>query len=134
MRGPAIVLGLLLAIPASAAPKTFTFRLTGEPETLDWNRAHTPVENYLLMNLMEGLVAFDSKMNVVPALAKRGIGKLAVMCPAFVADCLETLEEIGMRAKADFEAAGGNELVLIPSLNAHPRWVESVDAMIRARI
>jgi oligopeptide transport system substrate-binding protein len=50
--------------------KTFTFRLTGDPETLDWNRAHTSVETWLLTNLMEGLVTYDAKMNVVPALAE----------------------------------------------------------------
>jgi oligopeptide transport system substrate-binding protein len=48
----------------------FNFRLTGDPETLDWNRAHTAMETFLLMNLMDGLVAFDSKLKVVPALAK----------------------------------------------------------------
>ncbi len=68
--GSAAPVPALAAGPAPAPGKTFTFRLTGEPETLDWNRAHTPIENYLLMNLMEGLVAFDEKMKVIPALAK----------------------------------------------------------------
>ena len=54
-----------------AGPRTFTFRLQGEPETLDWNRAHTTGETYLLMNLMEGLVELDSKLRVVPRLAER---------------------------------------------------------------
>jgi ferrochelatase len=51
------------------------------------------------------------------------------MCPAFVADCLETLEEIGIRAKEQFKAAGGEELVLVPSLNATPAWIDAVAAM-----
>ncbi len=59
-------------------------------------------------------------------LAAKGVKRLAVMCPAFVADCLETLEEIGMRAKAQFTAAGGEELVLVPSLNSSPAWVNAV--------
>jgi ferrochelatase len=71
---------------------------------------------------------------VVPALAKRGVGKLAVMCPAFVADCLETLEEIGMRADEQFKTAGGGELKLVPSLNSHPAWVDAVEAMVRERL
>jgi oligopeptide transport system substrate-binding protein len=50
--------------------QTFTFRLPGDPETLDWNRAHTSVETWLLTNLMEGLVTHDEKMGVVPALAE----------------------------------------------------------------
>lgn len=66
---------------------------------------------------------------VLDELPKKGVRRLAVFCPAFVADCLETLEEIGMRAKAQFLAAGGEELVLIPSLNASPRWIEAVAAM-----
>ena len=63
--------------------------------------------------------------------ARRSAGKkrLAVLCPAFVADCLETLEEIGIRAREQFKAAGGEELVLVPSLNATPRWVDAVAAI-----
>lgn len=55
---------------AFAQSGTFTFRIQGEPETLDWNRAHTPIETYLLMNLMEGLLTFDSQFKVAPALAE----------------------------------------------------------------
>lgn len=68
---------------------------------------------------------------VVPALAGEGVRKLAVFCPAFVADCLETLEEIGMRAREDFTAAGGESLELVPSLNVHPTWVDAVETLIR---
>lgn len=63
---------------------------------------------------------------VIEDLAKRGVKRLAVMCPAFVADCLETVEEIGIRAKAQWKAAGGEDLVLVPSLNATPGWIEAV--------
>jgi len=68
---------------------------------------------------------------VLPELARRGVKRVAVFCPAFVADCLETLEEIGIRAEADFKAAGGEALRLVPSLNAHPAWVRSAAALIR---
>jgi ferrochelatase len=67
---------------------------------------------------------------VIPALARRGVKKLAVFCPAFVADCLETLEEIGIRARRDFIAAGGESLELVPSLNTHPTWVAAVEQLI----
>jgi len=63
---------------------------------------------------------------VIDELGKRGVRRVAVLCPAFVADCLETLEEIGIRAREQFRAAGGEELVLVPSLNASERWVEAV--------
>ncbi|HEX7841267.1 MAG TPA: ferrochelatase [Kofleriaceae bacterium] len=62
-------------------------------------------------------------------LARGGTRRLAVMCPAFVADCLETVEEIGIRARAQFKAAGGEELVLVPSLNATAPWVDAVCAI-----
>jgi ferrochelatase len=67
---------------------------------------------------------------VIPALAKQGVRKLAVFCPAFVADCLETLEEIGIRARADFQAAGGERLELMTSLNAEPVWVAAVEQLV----
>jgi ferrochelatase len=69
---------------------------------------------------------------VLPELARAGKKRVVVFCPAFVADCLETLEEIGIRAKHDFVAAGGESLTLVPSLNSSPRWVETVAAMARA--
>jgi protoporphyrin/coproporphyrin ferrochelatase len=68
---------------------------------------------------------------VLPELAKKGVKKIAVLCPAFVADCLETLEEVRLRGKEDFVKAGGEELVLIPSLNSHPAWVRAVVAMTK---
>ena len=64
-------------------------------------------------------------------LAAQGKKRLVVFCPAFVADCLETLEEIGIRAQHDFVAAGGERLTLVPSLNASPLWVEAIVALVR---
>ena len=66
---------------------------------------------------------------VIDELAKQGKKRLAVLCPAFVADCLETLEEIGIRAREQWQAAGGEELVLVPSLNATPAWIAAVCAI-----
>ncbi len=68
---------------------------------------------------------------VLPELAQRGVKRLAVMCPAFVSDCLETLEEIGLRAREQFVEAGGEALALVPSLNAHPEWVDAVVRLVR---
>ncbi len=67
--------------------------------------------------------------HLLDELPKKGIKKLAVLCPAFVADCLETVEEIGIRAKEQWRAAGGEELTLVPSLNATRPWVDAVAAM-----
>jgi ferrochelatase len=66
----------------------------------------------------------------LPKLAERGVKKLLVMCPAFVSDCLETLEEIGIRGRQTFLDAGGTELTLIPCLNEHPMWLETLEKMI----
>lgn len=70
---------------------------------------------------------------VLPELARAGKKRLAIMCPAFVADCLETVEEIGIRAREQWRLLGGEDLLLVPSLNAEPRWVEAVAGMIRGR-
>jgi ferrochelatase len=59
-------------------------------------------------------------------LGRAGVKRLLVMCPAFVADCIETLEEIGQRGQEQFRAAGGEELVLVPCLNDHPQWVSAL--------
>jgi ferrochelatase len=62
-------------------------------------------------------------------LGKAGVKKLLVMCPAFVADCIETLEEIGQRGLEQFREAGGEELVLVPCVNDHPQWVEALQTL-----
>jgi len=57
-------------------------------------------------------------------LAKNGVRKVLVICPAFVTDCLETLEEIEIRGQQVFKDAGGESLTLIPCLNDNPEWVK----------
>jgi len=62
-------------------------------------------------------------------LAAQGVKRLLVMCPAFVADCIETLEEIGDRGAEQFKEAGGEELVLIPCLNDDPNWAAALSKL-----
>ncbi len=62
----------------------------------------------------------------IEELAQNGIKSLAILSPAFVADCLETLEELGIRGKESFLEAGGEKFKMIPSLNTNPKWVETV--------
>ncbi|WP_273151189.1 ferrochelatase [Methylophaga thiooxydans] len=57
-------------------------------------------------------------------LAQAGAKKVLVICPAFVTDCLETLEEIAIRGEEVFKQAGGHSLSLIPCMNDHPAWVD----------
>jgi ferrochelatase len=67
------------------------------------------------------------------ALPKRGIKKLLVICPTFVSDCLETLEEIGIRGRATFLNAGGKEFAQIPCLNEHPLWIAALEKMVKKK-
>lgn len=64
-------------------------------------------------------------------LAQQGVKNLLVFSPAFVTDCLETVEEIGIQEKKNFLEHGGESLTLVPSLNSHPKWAETVVSMIR---
>ena len=97
----------------SLAPGTFSYSFQSRLGRTPWIKPYTDL--------------------VLPELAQKGIKRLAVFSPAFVADCLETVEEIGIRAKEQWQALGGEELVLIPSLNAHPTWVNGVADMVLER-
>lgn len=63
---------------------------------------------------------------------KEGIRKLLILCPAFVSDCLETLEEIAIRGRETFVAAGGEAYKMIPCLNVGPLWVQALAGWVRA--
>lgn len=87
-------------------------------------------------------VAFQSRLGRDPwlkpytdfelvRLAKSGTKNLLVICPAFVSDCLETLEEVAMRGRETFLDAGGNQFSLIPCLDEHPRWLDALEAIVR---
>ncbi|MFL9482393.1 ferrochelatase [Chitinophagaceae bacterium LWZ2-11] len=65
----------------------------------------------------------DIRLEEMP---KEGIKKLLILCPAFVSDCLETLEEIEERGKESFMNAGGESYTMIPCLNTHPLWVSTI--------
>lgn len=86
-------------------------------------------------------IAFQSRLGRDPWLkpytdheverfARAGVKKMLVICPAFVSDCLETIEEIGIRARDSFVAAGGEKLTLIPCLNEHPAWLQTLQTMV----
>ncbi|HUC84372.1 MAG TPA: ferrochelatase [Candidatus Acidoferrales bacterium] len=64
-------------------------------------------------------------------LARAGVKRLLIMSPAFVADCLETLEELGIRGKQTFFAAGGESFTLLPCLNEHPAWIAALENMAK---
>jgi ferrochelatase len=66
-------------------------------------------------------------------LPKEGVKKLLIVCPAFVSDCLETLEEIAEEGKEEFMDAGGEMFTAIPCLNVQPLWVETLLKLVRAQ-
>ncbi len=70
---------------------------------------------------------------VLPELYNKGIRKLAVCCPSFVADCLETIEEIGIRAREQWQNLGGESFTLIPCVNTDPLWIQGIQAIIDAK-
>ncbi len=87
-------------------------------------------------------VAFQSRLGrdrwiepftdrALPELAARGLRRLAVACPSFAADCLETLEEIGIRAREQWRALGGADFLLVPCPNADPAWVRALAGLAR---
>jgi len=87
-------------------------------------------------------VAFQSRLGRDPwlspytdqrivELARSGARRLLVICPAFVSDCLETIEEIGMRGRETYLAAGGVEFTRIPCLNENPLWIEVLEGMVK---
>lgn len=87
------------------------------------------------------VVAFQSRLGrtswikpytdmLLPDIRKKGVKHIAVVSPSFVADCLETLEEINIRMRTQWLSLGGKEFTFIPSLNAEPQWVQALIDMI----
>lgn len=66
----------------------------------------------------------------IQELAKQGHKEIAVVCPGFTADCLETLDEMGNEAQEEFEEFGGEKVHLIPCLNTHDIWIENLAQIV----
>ncbi len=89
--------------------------------------------------------AFQSRLGKMPwikpytdeilvKLISQGIKRIAVVCPSFVADCLETLEEIGIRLKSQWIEIGGTQLTLIPCLNDSEPWLDAIIDITNIRV
>ena len=87
-------------------------------------------------------IAFQSRLGRDPWLepythqilenyGSKGFGRLLMISPSFVADCLETLEEMGMGGAGIYKTAGGKEFKLIPCLNDHSAWIGFLESRIR---
>jgi ferrochelatase len=91
----------------------------------------------LALSSEDYLTTFQSRLGRIPwikpytdviikKLAKDGVKHLVIACPSFVCDCLETLEEIGLRAREQWLAAGGESLTLVPCVNGDAGWVKNI--------
>jgi ferrochelatase len=63
---------------------------------------------------------------VIEDLAAKGVKRILVLCPAFTADCLETIYEVGVEYDELFKEKGGEHMQLVESLNTHPLWIEAL--------
>ncbi|PWE00687.1 ferrochelatase [Marinilabilia rubra] len=95
----------------------------------------------LNLNDEEYSVSFQSRLgsdkwlgpatsDVLAQLPGKGVKKILVVTPAFVSDCLETIEEIGMEGRETFLEAGGEKFTAIPCLNLSDEWVEAIGKMV----
>lgn len=93
----------------------------------------------------EALVTFQSRFGraewlkpytaeVLERLGREKTGRVDVVCPGFVADCLETLEEIALEGKATFLSAGGREYHYVPCLNERPDWIAALADIATANL
>ncbi len=100
-------------------------------------RCHLPAERYF--------ISFQSRLGrsewirpytdeVIVEMAKKGVKRILAVCPSFVADCLETLEEIAIRNRETFLEAGGHDLFLVPALNDHPSWVSGLSQILSTHL
>ena len=68
---------------------------------------------------------------VIEELAKKGSKRLLVFCPAFVADCLETVYEVSVEYGDEFKKLGGEQVQLVESLNGHPLWIDALEGLVK---
>lgn len=101
------LIGDQLGIPQSKRGFSFQSRLGRDP----WLKPYTAVR--------------------LEELPKEGVKKVLVVCPAFVSDCLETIEEMGEEGKETFLHAGGEKFTLIPCLNVHPLWISTMAKWVK---
>ena len=100
------------------------------------------ISNALRLSKEQYEVAFQSRLGstpwikpytdlLLPELIQKGIKNIAVVCPSFVADCLETLEEVDIRLRQQWKTLGGQQFIFIPCLNDTPLWVKALANMVK---
>ncbi len=107
-----------------------TTKLTAELLALPDNKVEQTFQSRLGRD--KWLTPYTAKR--LSELPKEGIKKLLVVCPAFVSDCLETLEEIAEQGKQTFLEAGGESFTMIPCLNTNTLWVATIEKLIKNKL
>ncbi|MEO5334364.1 MAG: ferrochelatase [Magnetococcus sp. YQC-5] len=72
--------------------------------------------------------------DILARLPAEGIRRIVVVCPGFVADCLETLEEMAVQGRETFLRAGGEQFVYLPCLNDLPVWIDALADMVQQEL
>jgi ferrochelatase len=116
----------------------------GDPYDAQCKRTAARLAQALALESGKWSISFQSRLGtqpwlqpytdkVLPVLATQGIQSLDVICPGFSADCLETLEEVAIRYREDFLAAGGKSFRYIPALNASDSFINFLSALVKER-
>lgn len=117
----------------------------GDPYHCQCFKTTRLVREYLGWDKSKLMVTFQSRFGptkwlepytdvTLEELPKKGVKKVAILAPAFSADCIETLEEIAMQGKETFMEAGGEQFAYIPCLNASPGGMDMIEAMVRREL
>ena len=113
----------------------------GDPYHCECQKSGRLIAEGLGLNKEQYTISFQSRFGkaewiqpyttaTLQALGKQKIKRVDVVCPGFVADCLETLEEIAQEGKEDFKHAGGGEYHYIPCLNDRPDWIQALTGLV----
>jgi len=111
--------------------------LLGDPYFCECQKTARLLAEQLGLNEEQYVVTFQSRFGkaewlqpytapTLRKLAREGVKRVDVLCPGFIGDCLETLEEIAIEARNDFLTAGGKEFNYIPCLNEDPAWIRAL--------
>jgi protoporphyrin/coproporphyrin ferrochelatase len=117
----------------------------GDPYSAQCQRTAQLLARRLELREGEWRIAFQSRFgrtawiepyteSTLSELGRQGVRRVDVVCPGFVADCLETLEEIGIEGRKTFLASGGQEFHLLPCLNERPDWIEALADIARQHL
>lgn len=117
----------------------------GDPYHCECHKTARLIAESLALDPSDWQITFQSRFgrarwlepyttSVLEDLGRAGTQRVDVVCPGFVADCLETLEEIGIEGESAFRRAGGRELHLIPCMNDSASWVDALGEIVRENL